>query len=172
MKSRIMFWPVMLLLIALGGCWLGGKKPVVPPPPPPPAPAGPAPAPPAQTPPQTSRRPKPVRRTPPRPAASAASALPPAPTPPPTPAPQLTEILSDTQRRQYEAEFIQNVSQARTAIGRTTSHTLTAAQRESVERIRTFIQQAEESKARDLATAVQLARRAALLSEDLIRSLR
>ena len=46
---------------------------------------------------------------------------------------------------------------------------LTPAQRETVERIRTFIQQAEESKGRDLATAMQLVRRADVLGQDLLK---
>jgi hypothetical protein len=43
-------------------------------------------------------------------------------------------------------------------------------QRETVERIQTFIQQAEESKGRDLATALQLVRRADVLGQDLLKT--
>jgi hypothetical protein len=41
-----------------------------------------------------------------------------------------------------------------------------------VARIQTFVQQAEATASQDLATAVQLARRAELLGQELSRSLR
>jgi len=40
---------------------------------------------------------------------------------------------------------------------------------ETLERIKTFIQQAEESKGKDLATALQLVRRADVLGQDLLK---
>jgi hypothetical protein len=63
------------------------------------------------------------------------------------------------------------VTRARAAIARTSGRNLSAAQKETVDRIRTFIQQAEQSKGRDLSTALQLARRASLLGDDLIKGL-
>ena len=38
-----------------------------------------------------------------------------------------------------------------------------------MERIKTFIQQAEESKGRDLTTALELVRRADVLGQDLLK---
>src|ERR1019366_1574172 len=95
---------------------------------------------------------------------------PPAPPPPPpaeqtpaqpaAPPPQLGEILSDAERRQSEADYAQYLSRARSVLQQASGKSLSPTQRETVERIKTFIQQAEESKGRNLATALQLARRA------------
>jgi hypothetical protein len=93
-------------------------------------------------------------------------------TPPVPTAPQLSEILTDDRRRQYEAEFAGHVSRARDAVTRATRRRLTARQQETMQRIRTFLQQAEESKVKDVVTALQLARRADLLGQDLLGSLR
>jgi hypothetical protein len=87
----------------------------------------------------------------------------------PSPPPQLGEILSDAQRRQYEADYAQSLSRARSALQQASGKSLTPTQRETVERIQTFIQQAEESKGKDLATALQLARRADVLGQDLLK---
>jgi Skp family chaperone for outer membrane proteins len=87
------------------------------------------------------------------------------------PAPQLGVILSDAERRQYEAEYAQSLSRARSALQQSSGKSLGPAQRETVERIKTFIQQAEESKGRDLATALQLVRRADVLGQDLLKDL-
>ena len=51
------------------------------------------------------------------------------------------------------------------------AESLSQTQRETVERIKTFVQQAEESKAKDLATAFELVRRADLLGQDLVKDL-
>ena len=92
--------------------------------------------------------------------------------PPPTPAtPPLSEILSDDRRRQYEADFAGCVGRARAAVSTANKRHLSIHNREAVQRILTFLQQAEDSKGRDLATAVQLARRADLLGQDLLKSL-
>jgi hypothetical protein len=92
-----------------------------------------------------------------------------APIPPPPPA--LGEILTNARRREIENDLAQNVARARAALARASGRSLTASQRESVDRIRTFIQQAEQAKAHDLSTALQFGRRAALLGDDLLKSL-
>jgi len=48
---------------------------------------------------------------------------------------------------------------------------LTADQKETAERIRTFRKQAEQAREQDLLTAVSLARRADLLAKDLLERL-
>jgi hypothetical protein len=88
------------------------------------------------------------------------------PSPPP---PQLGEILSDAERRQREAEYAQSLSRARSVLQQASGRSLSPAQRETVERIKTFIQQAEESKGKDMATAMQLVRRADVLGQDLLK---
>jgi type IV secretory pathway VirB10-like protein len=106
----------------------------------------------------------------------------PPPPPPPQPAaqpkpqpsappPQLGEILSPERRRQYEAEYAQSLSRARSALRQASGKSLSQTQRETVERIKTFIQQAEASKGKDIATALQLVRRADLLGQDLLKDL-
>ena len=85
------------------------------------------------------------------------------------PPPQLGAILSDAERRQYEADYAQSLSRARSALQQASGKSLTPMQKETVERIKVFIQQAKESKGRDLATALQLARRADVLGRDLLK---
>jgi outer membrane biosynthesis protein TonB len=91
------------------------------------------------------------------------------PLPPPS-TPQLGEMLSDNQRRQYEAEYAQSLLRARAALRQASGKSLTQTQKETVERIGTFIRQAEESKGKDLATALQLVRRADVLGQDLLKA--
>jgi hypothetical protein len=97
------------------------------------------------------------------------------PQPPPAPspaAPQLSEIMTEDRRKQYEADFARSVGAAKAALDRAaTRRKLTPRQQESVSRIQAFLKQAEESKVKDLATANQLALRAAKFGEDLLRSL-
>ncbi|MGD0497424.1 MAG: hypothetical protein ABSC23_03205 [Bryobacteraceae bacterium] len=152
MKSRVIL--LAALTVGLSGCWFRRTKAVPIPPPPQPAAAKPEPA----------------------PAPKAASPVPPPQAParpvqPESPPPQLGEVLSDDQRRQYDGDFARSVAQARAALRGTAGRTLTPAQRETVGRIQTFLQQAEESRAKDLVTALQLARRAELLAQDLLKSL-
>jgi hypothetical protein len=113
-------------------------------------------------------KPKPPakKRAPPAPQPSPPAEQPPAQ---PSPPPQLGEILSDGQRRQYEAEYAQSLTRARSALQQSSGKSLSRAQMETVERIKTFIQQAEESKGKDLATALQLVRRADVLGQDLLK---
>jgi hypothetical protein len=92
---------------------------------------------------------------------------------PPEPQPmQLGAILSPERRSQYQAELKQSLAAARASMAQTSRQTLNPAQRETLARIQTFIQQAETMSGTDLATAVQLARRAELLGGDLVKSLR
>ncbi len=93
------------------------------------------------------------------------------PAQPTNPPAKLAEVLTDDRRRQYESDFTRSTARARVTLGQTTGRNLTAAQKQTVERIRTFLQQAEQAKSGDLATAVQLARRADLLAQDLRKSL-
>ena len=185
------------LSLALSGCWFGlGRKTTVVPPPPA---AQPKQVPPVKPPEQPKPEQKPLpmppspgieepaqitlpapQKTPPRPPArkrTPAPAPPQAPAPAeqpqvqPSPPPQLSEILSNAQRRQYEADYAQSLSRARSALQQASGKSLGPTQKETVGRIQTFIQQAEESKGKDLATALQLARRADVLGQDLLKDL-
>ena len=187
---RILF--VALLSLGTSGCWLGGPKPtikvppvplpkapVAPPPAPIPPPAKPAEttAPPATTPEPTKkptpRRPRPAPKTPPvqQPTPEPPAVLATPPPAAPVPAPRLGEMLSPAQTRQAEADFQVSLQRAQTALSRASGRNLTPAQRDTLERIRVFISQAQGEKQRDLATALQLARRADLLGQDLLKGL-
>jgi hypothetical protein len=121
-------------------------------------------------PPPAVRRP-PVRRPTARPNEAQAEGSA-APSAQPTPVPQLAEILPDDQRRQIESDLNLKLDGARSAVNTASRRRITADQRNTLSRIRTFIQQAESARATDIATALQLARRADLLGQDLLRSLR
>ena len=119
------------------------------------------------------RKPSPVpASTVPAPATTPEVTEPPATSPTPVPTtPQLSEILTDDRRKQYETEFAGSVSRARASVTRTSGRRLNDTQKLTVERITTFLQQAEESKGKDLVTALEFARRADLLGQDLLKSL-
>ena len=164
---------------------------IIPPsePPTPPAPVVKTTEPPKEKPPEPKPEPPPQpvkrRRTPPpkqitdapppKPAEPEVPAATPAVTgeqPPAAPL-QLREILTPERRRQYETEYGASMGRARSVIGRATGRTnLTAAQTETLNRIGTFLKQAEDSRKDDLGTAWQLARRADLLSQELLETLK
>jgi hypothetical protein len=118
--------------------------------------------------PEAAAPPKPVVRRSPFPT----PALVPVPPVPVAPAPQLREIISGERRRQYEAEFAQGVGRAGAALKEASTRTLTASQRETVSRIRTFLTQANAARDSDISTALQLARRADLLGQELLKTLK
>ena len=95
----------------------------------------------------------------------------PAAPPPPPPTPVLGEILTADLRRQYEVEFTGRITGAQEALNRAAKRRLGAEQQVAVQRIKTFLDQAEASRSKDLVTALQLARRADLLGQDLLKSL-
>jgi hypothetical protein len=123
--------------------------------------------------PAVTKKPSPPRRTRPAPPPPAVEVPTPetAAPPAPEPGPQLRELFTPEQRAQYEKELSKNVAEARFALSRASRRKLTLAQRENVSRIQTFLMQAQASRKDDLATALQLARRAALLGQELMKSL-
>jgi hypothetical protein len=191
--------PIVVLSLASGGCFLGPKKMArsLPLPPQPsltkPAPVlslpasvtpietpiGEAPAPVAKT---EEARPEPIvpppaeekKPAPRRPRQTVATAPPPptAEAAPPEPVPTLREILTPERQREYENEFSRSMASARTALSRVAGrNNLSVPQRENVSRIQTFLTQADAARRDDLGTALQLARRADLLGQDLLKSL-
>ena len=184
------------LSLGLSGCWFGKKATAIPPPPAPQPKQAPPVQPPAQKPLEQKPLPTPPpseiqepaqitlpapQKTPPSRPAAKKKKTPATPSQPPQPAeqppvqaappPQLGEILSNAERRQYEAEYAQSLARARSALQQASGKSLSPTQRETVERIKTFIQQAEESKGRNLATAFELVRRADVLGQDLLKDL-
>jgi outer membrane biosynthesis protein TonB len=185
--SRSSLALAIVLAVASGGCWLKTNKrplpvpappapametPPVPPPVPEPVPQQPAPQPPAPEPaPPEEPVVKPARKKP--------SAKPPQPepetaapeTPAPQPVPQLGVLITLEQRKQYEADYAASHARAQHVLVLAAEYKLTPAQSESVGRIQSFLRLAENVHDRDPATAAQLAHRAGLLAEDLLKTL-
>ena len=187
-QSGVAKLAVVLLCAGLSGCFGAKKKPLLPIPPPPapvvrpeplptpevPTPEVPAPnvksVPPTVRMPPAARpaRPKPVPTAPVAPDAPKLEATKPAP---PSPQPPLGAILSASTEHQFRTELDQLMVRARAVVERSNGQTLTGVQRETVERIRSFLEQANAAREKDPATALQLARRADLLGQDLAKSL-
>ena len=91
------------------------------------------------------------------------------PTLPEQPAtPKLGPLFTPEQTREYTKELadtLERVKRALTSLGR---KRLNAEEVGTVERIRTFQKQAEQARQENLVTAVNLARRADLLAQDLL----
>jgi hypothetical protein len=122
---------------------------------------------------ETPASPKPT----PRPVRPASSEAAPATEPTveaaaPPPVPQLGPLISDEQRQAYDREIDRNLDLARTALNSLMGRRLSSDQSEGVRRIREFLRQVEESRASDVALARNLADRARLLAEDLVRNSR
>jgi hypothetical protein len=87
------------------------------------------------------------------------------------PVPRLGEILSAEQSREYTQALDQSLALVQRSLTAIASRRLTADQRQTAGRVRVFARQAEDLRSRDLATAVNLAKRAELLAQDLLRQL-
>jgi hypothetical protein len=105
----------------------------------------------------------PVATAPPKPAVPA---LPPAPEIPPPP--KLGQIFTADQLRDYNRTLEESLERVRRVLAAVGTKNLNAEQSEIASRIRTFQRQAEQARDQDLVTAVNLARRADLLAQDLI----
>jgi hypothetical protein len=90
----------------------------------------------------------------------------------PPPGPRLGQIFTADQLREYNRTLDESLTRVRTVLAVAASKSLTAEQAGMVTRIRTFVMQAEQARQQDLVTAVSLARRAALLAQDLNDRLR
>ena len=171
---------VVMLVLALvpSGCMFRKNPPAPPPAPvvkaPPAAPTLDAASTPTQppdpvTPPQSappSQPAKPIvrRQQPQAPVAT--------PVPQPAPPPQLGEILTSAQQVEMNRTIDLGVGRARATLARLRGRQLTNEQSETVARIRTFADQAEQARKTDLRSAVQLSRRAEVLARDLEANIR
>ena len=174
---------VVLLCVGLSACFGAKKKPRLPVPPPPAPVVRPEPLPMPEVSPapevlQTPEvLPAPNVKSVPAPARMPPAARPARPKPvptapaPPTPKPPLGAILSATTEQQFRVELDQLIVRARAVVERSNGQMLTGTQRETVERIKSFLEQANAARDKDAATALQLARRADLLGQDLAKSL-
>ena len=149
----------MLILLAVGSCLTESCKKHQSAP-------TPAPIPTAQ------RVPKPKR-------AHARTIQPPAsPAPPNSPgplgagatAPQLGQIVSASDQRQYNLLIDQSLSQTQSSLDGLTNRKLTPEQEYSVRAIREFMQQANTARKVDLVSAKALADKAQVLARDLVRN--
>ncbi len=107
------------------------------------------------------------------PAAAAPPAPGPAPAPAPAaPAPQLGDILTPDQQREYNTAIDQSLSHAQASLGSIANRQLSKEQQGILGQIRSFIQQAQETRKSDLQGAKSLAERAEVLAGDLAASFR
>jgi hypothetical protein len=137
---------------------------------PPPSVETPSPSRPA--PPPKPRRVKRGKRTvQPAVAEEQAAGAPPAGTVPPAPQPRLGEILSPEELREHVESYDRSLRKTRGMLTQISKHLLTAEQSQTAARIQTFLRQAEETRRPDLVAAVNLARRAELLAQDLLGQL-
>lgn len=111
--------------------------------------------------------PPPVPRAKPRPAAPP----PPAPAPEVPPPPRLGQIFTADQLREYRRNLDESLERVRKVLVAVVGKNLTGDLTEMVGRIQTFQRQAEQARETDLVTAVNLARRADLLAQDLLKRL-
>jgi hypothetical protein len=154
----------------------------------PPQPPPPLPAPPEQQPsviaPNVIKLPPPPKAAKKRPARPAAAkpkpeeakpagepAEPAAQPAPPSTAPVLEEVLPGDQSRRLRQSLASYQSAARHALAAIQGHRLSREQNETAARARAFLRQSEAAEGRDIAAAAELARRAALLAEDLRKSI-
>ena len=125
---------------------------------------------------------KPPQPPPPakRPTRSTATGSQPAPAPPPptpttvapAPQPRLGDILTPDQQRDFNAAIDQSLSRAQTILGSIGARQLSKEQQGTLDQIRNFIQQAQETRKSDLQGAKSLSERAEVLARDLAASFR
>jgi hypothetical protein len=183
----------LLLLVWESSCH--NRKVAIPVPPPPATnqPAPPTPAPAAATsatptsgtttqpqepasyqvnkPPQPSAAAKKPTRSAPAPAPSPAPSASPSPAPA-SPAPKLGDILTPDEQKQYNASVDESLSHAQNSLNSLRGRQLSKDQQAQVEQIQNFMQQAQKTRASDLAGAKSLAERAEVLAKDLAANVR
>jgi len=113
--------------------------------------------------PPPARTPKPVANVPkPQPAPNETPAV---------PALRLSQILTPEESRRNTQELDQYTESVKKALARLVGKNLTADQKNTAERVQTYLSQAEQAREQDLVTAVSLAKRADLLAKDLLERL-
>jgi hypothetical protein len=111
--------------------------------------------------------PAPRRPAPPR------AAVPPQPPPvaEPAPAPKLGPLFTPEQLREYNRSIEESLDRVKKVLATVAGRSLNPELTSILNRIQTFQKQAEQARESDLVTAVNLARRADLLAQDLIKRL-
>ena len=90
---------------------------------------------------------------------------------PQKPAPVLEEVIPGDESKRLRQSLAENETAARKALDSLKRRRLTREQNETANRVRAFLRQASEAESSDIAAAAELARRAALLAEDLRKSI-
>lgn len=85
---------------------------------------------------------------------------------------RLGELVPESQRADLVAKCDQSIANTRASLAKLAARKLSANEAESAERVRAFLLQAESAKMRDPQTALQLAQRAEVLADDLLKSLK
>jgi hypothetical protein len=95
------------------------------------------------------------------------------PTPPvePAPLPKLEQIFTADQLREYNRNIDDSLERVKRVVATVSGRRLNPELTSILNRIQTFQKQAEQARESDLVTAVNLARRADLLAQDLIKRL-
>lgn len=109
------------------------------------------------------------RPVPPKPKPAETVAVPEQP-PPPMAMPQIGQILSPEEQQAYNSAIDRNLERAQRIAGVLASRRLNRQQATTLERVKAFMQQAQETRRTDPARAATLAERAAVLAEDLLQS--
>ncbi len=127
--------------------------------------------------PKPPKQQKPSKRTPVAtrpPTSSPATSAPATPSQTEAPAtlPQLAPLLSAEQRSELNTAIDGSLRRAAINAGRARNRRLTPDQQATLARVDSFMKQAQEARATDLAVAKSLAERADLLADDLARSVR
>jgi hypothetical protein len=126
---------------------------------------------PANMPNEAAPPPSPAPRRIPPPVRATIPAPPAIPVEPAPAAPRLSQIFTAEQLREYNRTLEDSLDRVRKVLGTVASKNLNSEQTQVVQRIQTFQKQAEQAREQDLVTAVNLARRADLLAQDLIKRL-
>jgi hypothetical protein len=114
------------------------------------------------------RRPQPVTAAPKTAPPETPAPAQPAPDPQPPALPKLAQILTAEQQREYTRVLDASLERARRAVAILEKKPLTGDDNDALNRIRTFLKQAEDARSQDLVTAVNLGTRADLLARDLL----
>ena len=117
-------------------------------------------------------KPKPVRRPTRKPAPIHAQTPPPVVELAPEPVPQLSPVLSASQQETFNRAIDAAVLQAEEALTSIATKRLNPTQQANVERARSFVTQAQQTRLADLVTAKTLADRAMVLAQSVAVELR
>ncbi|HWR53896.1 MAG TPA: hypothetical protein VN428_22485 [Bryobacteraceae bacterium] len=111
-----------------------------------------------------------VRPQQPAQAVEEAAAQPEPPASSPSTVPQLTQVLTPEQQAVYTTTLDRNLDRAKRTVTALAGRQLSRNQTIYLERIKSFIQQASDARRTDLVRAVNLAERASVLADDLLKS--